>query len=113
MADLIERLRAISRHEHDDLSIGDEAADEIERLQRQLDAGTEAGWHALRNERDALRADRDAQQETIGALKRKLVLAEADRDALRSRIEGALVVHDVTGKYGFVGKHVALVVLND
>jgi len=25
------------------------------RLQEQLDAGTEAGWHALRNERDALR----------------------------------------------------------
>ena len=30
--DLIARLRALSRHEHDDLSIGDEAADEIERL---------------------------------------------------------------------------------
>src|SRR5690625_1303475 len=26
------------------------------RLQKQLDAGTEAGWHALRNERDELRA---------------------------------------------------------
>src|SRR5690625_417297 len=26
------------------------------RLREQLDAGTEAGWHALRNERDALRA---------------------------------------------------------
>lgn len=30
--DLIQRLRALSRHEHDDFSIGDEAADEIERL---------------------------------------------------------------------------------
>jgi hypothetical protein len=29
---LIERLRALARAEHDDLSIGDEAADEIERL---------------------------------------------------------------------------------
>lgn len=29
---LIDRLRAMSRFEHDDLSIGDEAADEIERL---------------------------------------------------------------------------------
>lgn len=32
MNDLISRLRALSRHEHDDLTIGDEAADEIERL---------------------------------------------------------------------------------
>jgi len=30
--DLIERLRSMSRYEHDDLSIGDEAADAIERL---------------------------------------------------------------------------------
>lgn len=29
---------------------------EIERLQEQLHAGTEAGWHALRNERDDLRS---------------------------------------------------------
>jgi hypothetical protein len=28
--DLITRLRALSRHEHDDLSIGDEAADALE-----------------------------------------------------------------------------------
>lgn len=36
--DLIERLRALSRHEHDDASIGAEAADEIERLTKELDA---------------------------------------------------------------------------
>lgn len=29
--DLVQRLRALSRHEHSDLSIGDEAADAIER----------------------------------------------------------------------------------
>ncbi|WP_395119682.1 hypothetical protein ACFCQI_01830 [Rhodanobacter sp. FW102-FHT14D06] len=29
---------------------------ENERLQAQLDAGTEAGWHALRNERDELQS---------------------------------------------------------
>lgn len=33
-ADLIDRLRALSRYAHDDLSIGDEAADEIERLRK-------------------------------------------------------------------------------
>lgn len=32
MSDLAGRLRALSRCEHDDLSIGDEAAAEIERL---------------------------------------------------------------------------------
>ena len=36
MTDLISRLRALSRHEHDDLTIGDEAADEIERLRAAL-----------------------------------------------------------------------------
>lgn len=31
--DLVERLRALSRGEHDDLSVGDEAADRIEELE--------------------------------------------------------------------------------
>ena len=34
---LIHRLRALSRHEHSDTTIGDEAADEIERLQAEGD----------------------------------------------------------------------------
>jgi hypothetical protein len=61
MGDLIERLRALSRHEHDDLSLGDEAADEIERLQSGL----------------ARHVDR-------------VCTLTAERDALRARIEGAL-----------------------
>lgn len=36
MTDLIERLRCLTRLEHDDLSIGDEAANEIERLGAEL-----------------------------------------------------------------------------
>lgn len=36
MSDLIKRLRALSAHQHDDLSIGDEAADEIETLRAAL-----------------------------------------------------------------------------
>ncbi len=39
---LIDRLRAMARHEHDDLSIGDEAADEIEHL-RAMDKTWRAG----------------------------------------------------------------------
>ena len=35
MTDIVERLRAMSRYEHDDLSIGDEAADEITALREQ------------------------------------------------------------------------------
>jgi len=37
MSDLIERLRALARSEHSDFSIGDESADEIERLTRERD----------------------------------------------------------------------------
>lgn len=33
---LVRRLREMARYEHDDLSIGDEAADEIERLRAEL-----------------------------------------------------------------------------
>lgn len=36
MTDLVTRLRALSRAEHDDLSVGAEAADEIERLRAAL-----------------------------------------------------------------------------
>jgi hypothetical protein len=34
--ELISRLRALARYEHDDASVGDEAADEIERLRQQV-----------------------------------------------------------------------------
>ena len=36
MSDLIERLRDMAAFKHDDLSIGNDAADELERLQREL-----------------------------------------------------------------------------
>jgi hypothetical protein len=36
MDDLVKRLNSLSRHEHDDLSIGNEAADAIERLRAAL-----------------------------------------------------------------------------
>lgn len=37
MSDLVSRLRALARSEHDDLSIGAEAADEIEALRQRLE----------------------------------------------------------------------------
>lgn len=43
MDDLISRLRALSRHEHSDLTVGDEAADIIERIKSSPRARADAG----------------------------------------------------------------------
>lgn len=45
MTDLISRLRALSRNEHDDLTIGDEAADEIEKLRAALEVYADPGFY--------------------------------------------------------------------
>ena len=42
--DLIARLRAMSRREHDDLSIGDEAADALEAMQAELSGKAPRWW---------------------------------------------------------------------
>ena len=34
---LVDQLRAMSRHKHSDFSLGDDAADEIERLRREVE----------------------------------------------------------------------------
>lgn len=65
------------------------------RLQAQLDAGTEAGWHALRNERDALHA--------------RIKDAPVGRVSVSGDYIQPLVVLPPSMK----GKRVALVVLND
>jgi hypothetical protein len=46
--DLVERLRALARHQHDDLDIGFEAADEIERLRAGRDAALEEAANFLK-----------------------------------------------------------------
>jgi hypothetical protein len=91
---LVDRLRALSRYEHDDASIGDEAADEIEKLT----------------------AERDHNLNEWGKERYALM---AERDELRKRIENAPVI--VYGKdcdcpcaSGYmdetvIGKRVALV----
>lgn len=50
--DLIDRLRGLSRYAHDDKSIGDEAADEIERLRS---IGREAAEAATMHQAEVLR----------------------------------------------------------
>lgn len=42
MRDVVEILRSLSRYEHDDMSVGDEAADEITRLRSDLSVAREA-----------------------------------------------------------------------
>lgn len=37
MADIVENLRSLSRYEHADLSVGDEAANEIEQLRAEIE----------------------------------------------------------------------------
>lgn len=57
MTDLTDRARALSRHEHDDASIGDECADEIERLTAERDA--------LREDAERYRLLRRGQQWSV------------------------------------------------
>lgn len=84
MNDIAEGLRALARAEHDDLSIGHEAADEIERLRAQVarltrmldDPGTTHAegcstwgpkhWQCALNERDALLARVEAAERDAG-----------------------------------------------
>lgn len=65
MTDLTKRLRALSRHEHDDLSIGGEAADEIERLRATLISSVGQGVSEILTERDALRARIDGSSKRV------------------------------------------------
>ena len=78
MSDLTARARALSRHEHDDASIGDECAAEIERLTDDYAAAT----HLL--------ADRDAQIERLTAELATLRAAAASVQAdQRAEIDAA------------------------
>jgi predicted DNA-binding protein YlxM (UPF0122 family) len=86
MTDIVERLRAMSRYEHDDLSIGDEAADEIERLRRAVDAGIKAGWHALRTERGELLQAHTALVARLYDVTTMLEAERAENARLRAQI---------------------------
>ena len=96
MAYLVDRLRAMSRNEHDDLSIGDEAADEIERLRAEV-ADHKAAFNKLNEMLAESLEDRDRLRAEIAALKRALVtdwdgkstlrMLTAERDALKKDAE--------------------------
>lgn len=82
---------------------------------------------ALTAKCDELQSIIAGQRDTMGALKRKLAVAEMERDALRARIDGAPVVfldYSITGGWwvdarrtrlpqAWVGKRVRLVVEPD
>lgn len=60
--DIVERLRALSRCEHSDLSVGDEAAAEIVRLRGEADALHQCGikylgWLGVKDAKNGLRKD--------------------------------------------------------
>ena len=68
--DIVERLRALSRCEHSDLSVGDEAAAEIVRLRGEVDAMETCavkylGWLGVKDATAALRKDM-ADPEMLG-----------------------------------------------
>lgn len=94
--DLLQRLRSLSRCEHSDLSIGDEAADEIERLRAQVtklralaaDAYQAAGAHDWPVEwLDALSAAASALPFSIDGL---LPMATPELVARATRAESEL-----------------------
>jgi phosphoglycerate dehydrogenase-like enzyme len=72
MDSLVQRLRALSRVEHDDFTIGEEAADELERLQR---------------ENAELHAEFTRVSEEIDTLERASVLIAKENAELRADAE--------------------------
>lgn len=61
---------------------------ENEKLQAQLDAGTEAGWHALRNERDALQAGLAAADALLQFMRDRFgsYMDESDKQAITAHL---------------------------
>lgn len=90
MGDLIWRLRALSRYKHDDISIGDEAADEIEVLQNDLRTALAmlAGWCVAVDENGTGWDDWDEYYKDAmyrdGPLRARLDKAIAEARALRA-----------------------------
>jgi hypothetical protein len=74
-ADVVERLRALARHEHSDLSIGHEAADIIDVHRKTIEIAN-AGWNKDRSELTRLRAENERLR---GALE-KIASVEGEDD---------------------------------
>jgi hypothetical protein len=63
-ADVVERLRALARHEHSDLSIGHEAADIIDVHRKTIEIAN-AGWNKDHSELTRLRTENEALREAL------------------------------------------------
>ena len=87
MTDLISRLRALSRHEHDDLTIGDEAAYEIARLRVDHAAAMAAMWKRVA-ELKQLSNDRWRENERLRTVLQRIAEFPRQRNDELS-IEGA------------------------
>ena len=87
MTDLISRLRALSRHEHDDLTIGDEAVDEIKRLRVDHAAAMAAMWKRVA-ELKQLSNDRWRENERLRTVLQRIAEFPRQRNGELS-IEGA------------------------
>jgi hypothetical protein len=116
MSDLVERLRALSRLEHSDCTIGDEAADELERMQatiteqalQYLAATTQA--HEAWQETQRLRAELAKHQESqwhpdwslLEATREGLHEAWEETQRLRAQVEAlradAMAYRSLSGK---------------
>ncbi len=114
MDDLVQRLHALSRYTHDDRSIGDEAADEIERLTAERDSLslayktsendvfnlTQKVIPNLRAERDALQADaaryrwlRDMDEDPICSLAAMWTDCKGSALSISKRVDAAVDAH--------------------
>jgi regulator of replication initiation timing len=98
MNDLISRLRALSRHEHDDLTIGDEAVDEIKRLRVDHAAAMAAMWKRVA-ELKQLSNDRWRENERLQALNSSLT-----RKANAYLIENARLAEENTRMRSVLGE---------
>lgn len=81
-AELVKRLRALSRHEHTDLTIGDEAADRLEAITRELTDRDEVIADKRRLAREINKAldgtDSESMCDAVGVAERvESALAEA------------------------------------
>lgn len=91
MSDITDRLRSLARYEHADLSIGDEAADEIELLRRHVERLRKRDMEAAEHVEEpiCMRTHFTGEPPYVGWKGLGLALREAldERDRLREENE--------------------------
>lgn len=90
MSDITDRLRSLARYEHADLSIGDEAADEIELLRRHVERLRKRDMEAAEHVEEpiCMRTHFTGEPPYVGWKGLGLALREAldERDRLREEV---------------------------